>query len=122
MLESRMRKELELLYSRMCSGIGHPIRLSILYSLAQQPRYVTELAADLDIPQPTISRHLKILSDHSLVTATREGPNVYYSLADRRVLDALDIMRTILRDRLAEEARLAQFSALDDLTDDDNSV
>ena len=47
----------------------------------------------MKLPQPTASRHLKLLRERSLVIAERDGTSVYYTLADPRVIDALDILR-----------------------------
>jgi ArsR family transcriptional regulator len=70
--------------------------------------YVHELAEVLDTPQSTISRHLKTLRDKGIVIGDRDGASVKYSLGDARVIDALDIMRGVLRDMLARDADLAQ--------------
>ena len=60
------------------------------------------------MPQSTISRHLKVLRDRSLVPAERAGANVRYSLADRRVIDAFDALRAVLMGSLEQQAQLAQ--------------
>lgn len=41
---------------------------------------VSELVADLGISQPTVSKHLKVLRDHSLVAVREEGQHRYYRL------------------------------------------
>ena len=69
---------------------------------------MTELTQELGLPQPTISRHLKNLRDRGLVTATRQGMMVQYSLSDRRVIDALDILRSIMRDSIQKRASLVE--------------
>jgi ArsR family transcriptional regulator len=80
----------------------------MLYSLAEQPRYVTELADILGTSQPTISRHLKILRDRGLVHGTRVGNTVHYELVDRRIIDALDLLRVVMADQLSQQAELAE--------------
>lgn len=112
-MDVQLQQEIDLLYKRMCSGIGNPVRIAILYALAERPQYVSELAAELDVPQSTISRHLKILGDHDLVTSSREGAMVYYALADRRIVEGLELFRLALRDRLAKQAQVAEFTMLD---------
>jgi ArsR family transcriptional regulator len=92
----------------MCQGLADPTRILILYFLADGPRYVTELAEMLNASQPTASRHLKILRERGLVTATREGNSVYYALRDRRIVQALDLLRAVMADTLAERAGLAE--------------
>ncbi|MGB9673958.1 MAG: ArsR family transcriptional regulator, partial [Anaerolineales bacterium] len=59
-----------------------------------------------EMPQPSISRHLKHLRDCGLVQFDRNGQTLYYRLKDARVLDALNILRTIMTDFLEERALL----------------
>ncbi|MFC5502556.1 ArsR/SmtB family transcription factor [Lysinimonas soli] len=47
---------------------------------------VSELVSELGISQPTVSKHLKVLRDHGLVTVREEGQHRYYRL-DSRPLD-----------------------------------
>ncbi len=112
-MEVQLVQEIGLLHEQVCHALGDPTRLLILYALSKQPRYVSELAAELDIPQPTISRHLKILRERALVGTARDGNAVYYALTDNRIIDALDLLRGILRDRVLKQARLTEFHALD---------
>jgi len=101
-------EEVNMLHAQMCQGLADPTRILILYFLADGPRYVTELAEMLNASQPTASRHLKILRERGLVTATREGNSVYYALRDRRIVQALDLLRAVMADTLAERAGLAE--------------
>jgi DNA-binding transcriptional ArsR family regulator len=43
-----------------------------------------------------------------LVTAERQGSNVIYSLADERLIQALDLLRSVLRDRITYRASLIE--------------
>jgi DNA-binding transcriptional ArsR family regulator len=104
-------EDVNLLHAQMCQGLADPTRILILYSLFESPRYVNELAEVLDVSQPTASRHLKVLRDRGLVTATREGNAVHYALRDRRVIQALDLLRALMADLLAERAELAEAMA-----------
>jgi ArsR family transcriptional regulator len=56
------------------------IRLSIISQLLDDEMHVIELAEKLDIPQPLVSHHLRILKDKNIVIATRKGNKVIYSL------------------------------------------
>ena len=106
-MDQTLTEEINLLHAQMCQGLADPTRILILYLLDEGPRYVTELAEMLDVSQPTVSRHLKVLRDRGLVTATREGNTVHYALRDRRVIQALDLLRAVMGDLLAEQAELA---------------
>jgi ArsR family transcriptional regulator len=105
-MDERLEQEINLLHARVCSGLADPTRVMILYALDNGPKYVGELAEKLDLPQPTISRHLKILRERSLVQTERSGASVYYSLTDSRVIEALDLLRSVLHTILAQQAEL----------------
>ena len=96
--------ELRLLHDNICRALGDPKRIQMLYALDEQPRNVSALAAALDIPQPTVSRHLAILRQCSLVMAERDGQMVTYRLADPRIIEVLGSMRMILRDSLERQS------------------
>lgn len=98
--------ELDLLHSHICTAVGDPKRIQILYALYDQPRNVSALADDLATPQPTISRHLTVLRERSIVVAKREGQSVIYTLATPKIIEILDAMRQILRDSLDHKSNL----------------
>ena len=104
-------QEITQLHADFCSALADSTRLILLYALADGPRNVTELTQELGQPQPTISRHLKILRDRGLVTPTRQGMAVVYSLSDMRVIQALDILRSIMRDGIQKRASLVEESS-----------
>jgi ArsR family transcriptional regulator len=68
---------------------------------------VTDLATALHTPQPVISRHLKVLRERGVVAAERQGSMVVYSLADMRVVQALDLLRAFMATTLTDRARVA---------------
>lgn len=107
-MDEQLKREVNLLHANVCQALADAKRILILYALAESPKYVTELAEALDSPQSTVSRHLKVLRDRHLVTTERDGAVVRYSLADRRVIDALDSLRAVLVDTLAQQAELAR--------------
>jgi DNA-binding transcriptional ArsR family regulator len=107
-MDQRLTEEINLLHAQICQGLADPNRILILYLLAESPRYVTELTEKLDVSQPTVSRHLKVLRDRGLVTSARDGNTVHYALRDRRVIQALDLLRAVMADVLAERAELVE--------------
>ncbi len=106
MLSPTLIQEITQLHADFCSALADSTRLILLYALGDGPRNVSELTEQLELPQPTVSRHLKILRERGLVTATRQGMNVQYSLTDERIIQALDILRAIMRDRIQYHASL----------------
>lgn len=113
-----LRDEINILHAQVCSGLADPNRILILYTLAESPHNVSDLASILDIPQPTVSRHLKVLRERSMVNSEREGQSVFYSLADDRIIKALDLLRGMLADSLESQVNLAR-SASESLRPED---
>jgi len=105
---SNLTQEIAVLHAELCSALAEPTRLLILYMLAEEPCNVSELTQKLAIPQPSVSRHLRVLRDGGLVRTTRQGQSVLYELTDRRVIDALDLLRGVLRDRIQRSANLIE--------------
>ena len=78
--------------------LAEPTRLRLLSCLAAAPLFVSDLEAVLNLPQSTVSRHLKVLRDLGLAEDRRMASHVVYRLAlpagacgrmVRAVLDAL---------------------------------
>ena len=99
-------EELDLLHANICQALGDPKRIQILFALHGEPRYVSALADDLGMPQPTVSRHLQVLSQRTLVQKERDGQTVVDSLTESRIIEVLNTMRQILRDALERQANV----------------
>jgi ArsR family transcriptional regulator len=63
------------------SALADPTRCRMLWLLEQQELTVTELCGVLQLPQSTVSRHLKTLADAAWVTSRRDGTSRYYALS-----------------------------------------
>ena len=107
-MDSRLRKEIDQLHAQVCRGLADTNRILILYALGDHDHNVGELAEALGLPQPTVSRHLKTLRECGLVLARRNGQLVSYALADRRIIQALDLLRGVLSSKLEGQASLAR--------------
>lgn len=89
------------LLARFFNGFANSTRLSILLLLARRGETkVGDLVHELGAPQPRISDHLRCLSWCGYVKVRREGRNAYYSIADDRVLQMLNLGEALLRDNL----------------------
>lgn len=107
-MESALQREIQLLHAEICQALADPKRIALLYTLDQGAQCVNDLATALDAPQPTVSYHLKVLRERGLVVSEPDGTTVYYSLGDRRIIQALDMLRAMLADSLARQAKLVQ--------------
>ena len=108
MVSPALTQEITALHAGICSALADPRRILMLYALKDKPRNVSELADELGISQPTASRHLNLLRERGLVTAKRDGQSVVNTLADKRIIDALDLLRGVLASNLQSQVALAE--------------
>lgn len=84
--------------------LGDPVRCRILLLCEQQELTVSELCAVLQLPQSTVSRHLKTLLGDGWVEARRDGTSRLYS-ARRRTSETATKLWTLVRRELAASPR-----------------
>ncbi|MBN1231286.1 MAG: winged helix-turn-helix transcriptional regulator [Anaerolineales bacterium] len=104
----KLELEVNLLHSEVCSALGDPKRILILYLLADHGCFVNEISIKLGIPQSTVSRHLRILRDRNLVVTNRNGNSIQYCISDMRLITALNLMREMLKEKLENQAEIIQ--------------
>lgn len=63
------------------TALAEPRRRELLDVLARGPQTVNALSSATGMPQPSVSKHLKVLHDAGLVTKRAQGPQRRYSLA-----------------------------------------
>lgn len=106
-MKKAFEKEIYQLHADICQALADPKRILILYEIVNGNKSVSELAASLGLRQANISQHLMVLRERSLVVAQREGTSIYYSLANPKIVEALDLMREVLAEKLAQSRNLA---------------
>ncbi len=105
-MNNTLEAEVTQLHAEICGGLADPTRIMILYALSNSSKNVSELCSALDMPQPSISRHLKILREKGMVRTERQGTTVNYSLSDKRLIEALDLLRAVMRNGIEKRAAL----------------
>ncbi|MGE5374806.1 MAG: ArsR/SmtB family transcription factor [Bacteroidota bacterium] len=108
MVNQTLKQEIIQLEANFCAALSDPTRILILYALNEKPLNVTELTNELGVPQPTASRHLKVLRERGLVSTQRHGTAITYQLTDQRIIQALDLLRSVMRTRLTQQANLLE--------------
>ena len=76
--------------SKLLSLIGQPSRIQILLIISIQEACVCHLEAVLGMRQASISQHLMVLRKAGLVTAHRDGRNIFYHLVHPEVVEVLN--------------------------------
>jgi DNA-binding transcriptional ArsR family regulator len=95
------------LHADVCKTLAHPKRLMILALLGPKELSVGDLAEVIGVPLPNISQHLALLKAQGLVRSRKDAQTVYYSLADRRIIQACTLTRSVLLDRMKQRGEIA---------------
>jgi DNA-binding transcriptional ArsR family regulator len=93
--------------AELCKSFSDPKRLMIIHELRDGEKSVGDLVMALEVPQAVVSRHLAILRNRGIVATRRYGVNIFYSLADPKILEACDIVHEILLGYVARNREMA---------------
>ena len=76
--------------------LSHPVRLKILEILRHDDACVCHINAILDLRQAYVSQQLAVLREGGIIEDRKCGWNVYYSVADRRIYEIMDMVMTLI--------------------------
>ena len=89
--------------STVFNALSDPIRLEILSFLRDGEKCVCEIVPHLNLIQPLVSRHLKILKDAGIVRCRKDGTKRMYSIVDSRIYNVVDGLTSELVGVLTKE-------------------
>lgn len=84
------------LQAKLCQTLGQSVRLKIIGLLKGGPQCVTSIAEMIDIPQPTVSRHLAVLRSSGILIRQRKGQEVFYEITSPKIVEVCEMMREVL--------------------------
>ncbi|HHL40980.1 MAG TPA: ArsR family transcriptional regulator [Deltaproteobacteria bacterium] len=93
-------------HAEVCKTLANPKRLEIIYALKDGEKSVGELVAELGLPKANVSQHLSVLRGCGVVKCRREGQSIFYTIANRKIIEACALMREVLIERLEEDSRI----------------
>lgn len=110
--EQLLHQPLHQFKAEFFKALAHPARIKILEFLREGPRTVGEIQGFLEIEPSATSQQLAVLRAKNVVTARKEGSNVYYAVRDPLLFDLLDVARAIFNNQLTDTRDLlAQLAA-----------
>lgn len=104
-----MEKETVLseMQAEICKILSSPKRIEILNALNEGEKTVTELVDLIGTPKANISQHLSVMRLKGILKSRRDGVNIYYSIANPKIISACAIMKEVLNDLLIERGKVA---------------
>ncbi|WP_448588812.1 ArsR/SmtB family transcription factor [Thermodesulfobium sp.] len=100
-------------HAELCKSLSNPKRLMIIAMLTEGEASVTEISKTIDARPSTVSQHLALLRSHNLVSTRKEGKTIYYSLSDKRLGDACNLIRQILYEIMKKHGNFAKEMSLE---------
>ncbi len=83
----------------LCQSLTHPFRLKILQILKDEEKNVSDIILMTNKPQPYISQHLRVLRDKGVVITRRKANEVYYALADPKILQICKLVADLIANK-----------------------
>jgi len=103
-----LQKRIYELHAEVCKTLANPKRLEILNHLRDSEMMVSQIVERVGAAKANISQHLSVMRQTGIVTTRREGINIYYRIANPKVIQACDLMREVLLEQLTEKEKLAR--------------
>lgn len=79
--------------AELLKAIAHPVRLCIIKGLIKKGKCnVSHMQNCLDIPQPTVSRHLQMLKNAGIIKGERNGLEINYTVCNKKVIEIINLL------------------------------
>jgi len=99
-----MQRDLYRRHADLCKVFSHATRLQVLNILREQEMSVSDLARELGVGIGNLSQHLNMMKQRRVLESRKEGNNIYYRLANPKMLKAFDFIREILFEQMERES------------------
>ncbi|NEU30340.1 winged helix-turn-helix transcriptional regulator [bacterium LRH843] len=107
-----MNLEMQQFKAEFFKALSHPLRIRILEVLADGEKSVNEIQQVIGSEGSAVSQQLMVLRNKNIVSGTKDGNRVIYSLKDPMIIELLTVARKIFNNHLVDT-----ISMLDKLND-----
>lgn len=77
---------------KILKALGDETRLKIIEFIKNDEKCACKIIPGVRKSQPSVSSHLKILSEAGILESRKEGTRIYYKIKDKRVIDIMRIL------------------------------
>ncbi|MBI2966345.1 MAG: winged helix-turn-helix transcriptional regulator [Bacteroidetes bacterium] len=96
-------KSLFKLQAEVCKALGNPVRIEVIDLLCGKELTFGEIVKKTGYPKSNLSQHLSVMVNKGILLQRRNGVNVYFKLASKKVYSACCTMRGVLLEKLKKE-------------------
>lgn len=95
-------------HAELCKVLANATRLRIINTLRDTEMSVATIAEKLGVALGTVSPHLLMMKQRRVLVSRKQGNQVFYRLANPKMLQAFDLIRDILYEQMQREGRLSK--------------
>jgi DNA-binding transcriptional ArsR family regulator len=94
--------EMQRFKAEFFKALAHPLRIRILELLSEGDKNVNELQSLIGSEGSAVSQQLTVLRSKNIVSGTKDGNKVVYSLKDPMIIELLSVARQIFNNHLVD--------------------
>lgn len=113
---NELNLEMQRFKAEFFKALAHPLRIRILEFLADGDKNVNEIQNLVGSEGSAVSQQLTVLRAKNIVTGTKEGNRVIYTLRDPMIIELLSVARQIFNNHLVDTITM-----LDKFNDDNEN-
>ncbi|MGA3282196.1 MAG: metalloregulator ArsR/SmtB family transcription factor [Smithella sp.] len=95
------------LQAEICKIFANDKRLGIINLLKDSEMSTSELMKKTGLNKVSMSQHINVLKSKGVIVVRREGVQLYYRIANPKIIQACGLMREVLVEQLMEKGKTA---------------
>jgi len=94
------------LHADICKIFSNSKRLEIINTLKDRELSASELIEKIGLSKANLSQHMSVLRSKGVILTRRDGVNIYYRIANPKILQACHLMREVLLEQFREKGKM----------------
>ena len=94
------------LHADLCKIFSNAKRLEIIDSLKDKEMSAGELIERIGLSKANLSQHMSVLKLKGVILTRREGVNIYYRIANPKIIQACHLIREVLFEQFQEKGKM----------------
>ena len=94
------------LQADICKIFSNAKRLEIIDALKDKEISPSELIERIGLSKANLSQHMSVLKSKGVILTRREGINIFYRIANPKIIQACHLMREVLLEQFQEKGKM----------------
>jgi len=99
-------EEIYELQADVCKIFSNAKRMEIISMLKDREMSAGELLEKIVLSKANLSQHMAVLKAKGVILTRKEGVNIYYRIANPKIIQACNLMREVLMEQIQEKGRI----------------